>query len=445
MIKIQTNKQYSWASFPFIILFFLLLVLFLSVDLGFGDDLAFKVYYDNFPQSIINIYNTWSSRILIHTISIFLVSFPTVVWRLLCPILFTISGITLSQIFKKRDSFTFNLIISLLLIFFLSIDTQSAGWIVTTTTYHWPIIFSLFPIYFLVKEYYGENISIKYKFLVIFSLIYSCNHEVIALIIFFIYLFALLIIPRIRNGVFFWFQLLIIFSSIFFAILNPGNGMRYEIDIWYYFPGFNSLTVFQKIDIGISNCIKFFFEPNFLLLVFELIVFVALSRKYKQLYIKILSLYPMIIQLLFGFLNRFNGQINNNINTIANFSTEYGYLDVDKYPSLLGPIAFLVGTNVILCLIIGLNLLFEDKVFKTFVPLLFCLGLSSRIGMGFSATIIASANRTALFMFFIILSIALIIIKNERFSPNSKEEMIIISSSFFCSLLVYISMFAYNI
>lgn len=136
-------------------------------------------------------------------------------------------------------------------------NLKTAGWVVTTIAYLWPICFglaALCPLWRLVR---GKRTPAWGWVLACISLLFAANMEQPALVLPFLVAGGMLFLHargvRVPAGL--WVQLAICAASLVFIFTCPGNAMRTENDITSFYMNYPMLSVLQKAEIGISGVV----------------------------------------------------------------------------------------------------------------------------------------------------------------------------------------------
>lgn len=415
--KINAKKSLYLIYLPFVIFFTIMLIWHFMLPPK-NDDLWFSAKY--FEQNIFSYlewrYETWTSRVLIEFFLLPLAGLPRMVWNFLDSIVFLLIAVLIPKITLNAGNInekklviynSLSCILVLIYIFTISSALSSAGYIATTLNYIWPLFFGLLHFYLVKKYLFNENNSgtkekIAIYGIILFALIIAINQELMLFIVsevyFFIILYCLYNKVKIPNSI------LIIFSIIFLGFINfflcPGNYARYPHEISTWFPDYYTLTLINKIDLGITvllNRIILLYGPINLLFMGVLGVYVYSITKKK---IPILiSLMPIIIIISLGLMSLI-GYL-----PIVEFLTEgitkYGLLKSNLNHILI--ISF-VYSILIFSIIYGLIQIYKYNG-KKLSYIIFCLliiGFASQMMRGFSPTCWVSGERLDIYYNFFI-------------------------------------------
>jgi hypothetical protein len=272
---------------------------------------------------------------------------------------------------------------------------QSAGWIATTVNYLWPVGFGLLH-FVLHKEYlerkFGNFEKIAIFLLMIFSLVFAINQELMLIVIFgaYVFIFIYYLYKKIEIPKSIYIMFLIIILGLLYFISCPGNHHRYSIEMPYWFPNYETLTLFNKLDIGITTM----FYNAILKIDLVILLFFAALGLYNFLIINkktgLISSIPLIILISIYTMNILD------IQPITSFIKQ-GFSTYGIFTSNLKFILVFTVTYslVILSTIYSLIQIYKHKSKTTFYILLclLLLAIASQMFLGFSPTVWASAGR----------------------------------------------------
>lgn len=197
-----------------------------------------------------------------------LAALPRIIWIFLDSIIFLLIAVMIPKIalntgkINGKKSIIYNslsCVIVLSYIYTISGGLYSAGYIATTLNYTWPLFFGVLHFY-LVKKYvfFKNNLSKIQKIVIygimIFALLFAINNEIMLLVVSGVYFLIIFYCSynkvKIPNSIL--IMLFIIFLGFLNVLLCPGNHLRYSSEIKTWFPDYYTLTLINKIDLGIS-------------------------------------------------------------------------------------------------------------------------------------------------------------------------------------------------
>lgn len=363
-------------------------------------------------------YENWSARFLHEGIAYYLVWHP-IIWRILNSAIM----IAIPQLLKYLTGIKglYSCFCYLLIMWIPVSALMNAGWMCTTITYLWTAFWGLCS--FSLAKYYVDNKGHYFRLLpllFIISLIFACNHELMAALIFVVICYCI-IRHRVNCrhlSVLFIVGLLLDIIQIIFIITAPGNANRILLETQEQFPDFAELSFFKKTGLGIMRAFEFnIINHSFLFFILTALLALGALIYGKSLLGRLFSTVPFITELYFIFISTAKRYKQPATNI---FSTRY--------------LIYII--IAIICLCAMCTAIYEifsydsTKGIRNFsLPLFLITLLITGIGtvavMGFSPTIYASGNRTATFMFFtwiyLILLIGKRILSHPRFPKICKR------------------------
>jgi hypothetical protein len=425
-------KQFAAKdSFPFAVLFILLLIFHVPLNTDFGDDLMFRGVWEagETVPWLAELWNTWSSRVIITLTVVVFSGLPQTVWKIADVCVMTMAVFFVSKLFvcnvgvRNTDGCdsrrTRNIIVVSLFLMYNLYEMSSTGWVASTVNYMWPLTFGMYALLSLKKALRGEALK-KYEYpLTLTALIFAANHEQLCAVLLAVYLYytcRAAYVKFIRRETarisrFVMLQLFICAASMAYALLCPGNSVRYESQTVRWFPGHDALSSFEKISIGISSTLNYFvMMPNVLFLVLSLLLSIGIFAKRKELRIRIIAVTPLLVNFaafVYVFMDYFMVDGAFALKNPRDIFELYGILGTKN--TLRFYIPHILYAAMICAFAACLRLFFIDRK-KYFLP--FCvllLGISSRVMLGFSPSVFASSYRTYLILNFSFIITAIIV------------------------------------
>lgn len=404
MKKTKENKV-------FIIFCSIMILYHLLLQLNYGDGVEyFSKILGN--TSLIDFwkmrYQGWSSRIIIETVLILITKVP-VLWRILdCVIWIAISCLMCDLLeIKDKDERNFLNFLFLLYPFF---DMGGAGWMATTVNYLWPFFFFLI-LCKGVKQYKDEkNIALwKYPVL-LFSAIFASNQEQSAILVFAVLLYGVIwfVIKKKRPPLFLILEFFISVGSIIFILSAPGNQVRKVLEM-ERFPGYDQLTFFDKMYMGLLRIEKVFIaSSNSIFILFCIVVFYVIYKKYKTKLNLMVSVVPLLI--LGGYTILCN--LYPNYGKIFFIPDDVYQIEWLNYRTYI-PVIYLIA--IIFSILFSLFQIFKREMEKLiFCVLMLGVGVSTVAVMGFSPSIYASGNRTSFYLYFVLIFVVCYVIHERK-------------------------------
>lgn len=346
---------------------------------------------------------------------------------------------------KEKEKYI-NIFISFIVLMYPFVDMASAGWIVTSTAYFVPctlMITSLIPI---KKHIYDESMNLMEKIFISICVAYSCQsvQAICVLIGCYICTIIYMVINKKYDKYLFILFVIMIFSLIN-IIVCPGNLSRLVIETIKYQPTFEMMSLISKLDVGLfsSLCWLFFGENCFTLLIlieFSILIFC----KYKKTEYRVLSVFPILLTILFREYISKNVNINAFYLSVKEIGTSnYGLFNVDSIYNISTYITYFVFAFLLFLIIIEMILLCDNvrDLIEVLIVLLF--GLGSRVGLGFTPNVFASRTRTCIYMSYCIILIS-IMIYSFNIDFLSKKTKKIISTLLLIGIFIpLLYLFAY--
>lgn len=286
----------------------------------------------------------------------------------------------------------------------------NAGWIATTMNYLWVIVLGLFACTLVCKVFNDETIGKLYYLLVLLSSIYAANQEqmcAIMLVVFFVCtIYAIVNKKR-------WKTLIpidiICILELLYIIFLPGEKMRSVREISNWYPDFRMLSIFDKFILGIARLFnEVYFSFNFLFFVLLIILIIMIFKKYSSVFVRLLSMYPMMIYLL-------STVLRNNNSEIAQYFSSCDLIKISTYSSIESYISWALYLTATIC-VIQMCFLVVDKKEELINVIVLGLGAASVVVMGFSPTLYASDNRIFSFWYFSLIVVDLMYMKKLAIS-----------------------------
>lgn len=377
---------------------FLILIIFTHFTAHlFNDDEYFASALDN--KTLIDFlrfrYEVWTSRIIIELLLVLLAQVP-IVWGVLNIFVFWVLGYTLIQLLsldKKKDLYGCALVLGSLFLI-PPIAYKGAGWIATTLNYLWPCSLALFVLVPVKKILCKEKVKKWEIALSVPALVIAANMELVCAMLFSIMLLSTVIyfMQNKTLNLYFVQQMLLLLLMLVFIFTCPGNRERSASEVLTWFPKFNDLSVFHKLEIGFSSTLyQFIFEPNSLFLCFSLLLFAAVLAKYENMGLRVIASVPLLSSVFLGWLGDAGAGYFPNLVELKYRLTQLGTGFTLTDPNTWMPDLFCLFICAVILFAIG-GLFSRKHAFILIYILL--TGFATRMAMSFSPTIWISDVRT---------------------------------------------------
>lgn len=430
IIHTKPKTSVFFSRLPFVLYGAIMLILHLSLQLGWGDETIFASYLED-PFSVGSLiavlktrYWNWTSHLIIEAVLLLLVHAPFL-WRILDTVIMIWIAVALSLIFNPKKHIGVNWVIVLCVLAFPFFSMSSAGWIATTLNYSWPLAFGLLALLPIVRRLQQKSTPIWLYVLSVPALLFACNHEQMCAVmcavcgILTLYLWL-------RNKQFPWFpavQTLLCGASMLFILTCPGNSARTEDEILSWFPEFSQLSFLRKLELGYSSSMyQFVMQPNLVFTIFCVFLVIAVFIGNKKTAYRVLSCIPLTASLVFGLCYQVAAFFLPAIVGLRKQMSQIG--TGIQWTEPLTWLPDIIFTVTLACILFSLWISFSDKKLSFFACYLILVGLASRMVMGFSPTVWASGNRTFIFMYFSFISVSILLFTafGNRFFKSKKQE-----------------------
>ncbi len=393
-----------------------LLILHAFVQPDFGDDLTYAdVYWDqNLLAFLKDRYEWWSSRVVIEAVMMPLTVADPWVWRILNTLMTVLLVWNTADLFglpEEGEKAQAQCIFFALMWTVPLASLCSAGWITTTTNYLWPLALGTVALRPLKRWLLGQDCHLSELVFCPLCALYAANMEQTAAILLGVYLAVgvYLFVKKRRLPLFYFVMLALIGLSLWAILASPGNANRNATETERFFPEFWELSGPQKLEMGFIESAHYYVaaghkQVSYLFGALTGVLGLAMAGRARQGKGHPLQLPVALCPLLFywgvGHLARYllyGGVLTRGLNLVGLFGENRQLGGLGNYSAGL----VLLQAAVYLCLLgcVALTVFFlhgrsEETLFEL---LILGAGFTSRVLVGFSPTIYASGDRTALF------------------------------------------------
>lgn len=423
----KLKKMYHSPNFPFFLFLLLLIILHVKILHVNGDDIYFSNILQETNQGLFGYlqmrYTTWTSRILIEGMMVFLLKYQLFIWRILNIGMFLLLAKSISKITNSQNHRMLNYAICGGILLIPMTVFNETGWVATTMNYLWVIALGTYAIS-TVKDAIEEKKISWWKYpLYIAATLYACNQEQVVMILLAIWSCFLLYQLFTKKIKYVWkhnkllcMQWLIAILSLLFIMTCPGNKQRSLEETQRWYPEYASFQVIEKMQLGLTATMKpLVLHINWLFILFTGLLWIGVCKSRKRILDKWIAAIPLIGATLFTL---FKEQITSVMPRIMQ------YVNIFDQEHLIMPLnnfaldEFLVFcAYIVILLVIGIDLYFIFGKHKTTIIAIgiYTLGLMSRMMMGFSPTIFASGMRTFLCLYVVLIIEIIILIPKIGF------------------------------
>lgn len=399
-----------------VIIFYALYFTLTKVDWMSGDAQWFSKV-DSSPISfVIKRYETWSSRFWIEGATL-IASKHLILFYIFTVILTLLFFYSLSELFSFNE-YDSNLV---LVVFFMAlfpvVSLQSAGPIATIVNYIWP---SALFLYWLMTDRHRKmkNIGSLQNSLSILFLGLAVFNEGLAIILC-LYLILCLIVEK-KNFFNTYRMICLVISLLSFlnVLLCPGNQNRGMLEMARWFPTFNHLSFLDKILIQFNNIASNLIVSHNLLEVLVILLFIKAIQRRQRLSI-ILS--GAVIMLT----SAYHQLISDRLSVIVKESPEKEF-NQQIIGTLLKPT--LIFATLILLIVLIIILLYGKSKTSLMIIASIVITFSSAMAISLSPTLLASADRPLLFLYFALVFNCIFLV-NDLSEFNERKASIIMDKS----------------
>lgn len=331
-------------------------------------------------------YLTWSSRLLIESLTMFMSThyyiFDLTVFGSLICFFYCFNNLFLKSDKYQILHFVFPIIF---LLVFPSIFFTSAGLIATITNYLFPMIA------FVTAWYFFEKRVVKWFVIAIPLMVLACMQEQFTIYALSIFLY-LLIKVWVREKIFdrcYLMGIVIAFAGTLSALFAPGSANRLLVETKTWYPGFDKLSLVVKVAKGYMETNRVLFVTSELTIIYLLLiaalVLALLKRRYVSSVMSGAVLYTILTNRL-GSTSLLTAvqKVNDfqNQQPVTEFSFKANLYPLTLYTILLAVIA------------ISVFLIFEDLWQAGTAVVILAVGYAARMTVSLSPTIYASGLRT---------------------------------------------------
>ncbi len=399
-----------------VIIFYALYFTLTKVDWMSGDAQWFSKV-DSSPISfVIKRYETWSSRFWIEGATL-IASKHLILFYIFTVILTLLFFYSLSELFSFNE-YDSNLV---LVVFFMAlfpvVSLQSAGPIATIVNYIWP---SALFLYWLMTDRHRKmkNIGSLQNSLSILFLGLAVFNEGLAIILC-LYLILCLIVEK-KNFFNTYRMICLVISLLSFlnVLLCPGNQNRGMLEMARWFPTFNHLSFLDKILIQFNNIASNLIVSHNLLEVLVILLFIKAIQRRQRLSI-ILS--GAVIMLT----SAYHQLISDQLSVILKEAPEKEF-NQQIIGTLLQPT--LIFATLILLIVLIIILLYGKSKTSLMIIVSIVITFSSAMAISLSPTLLASADRPLLFLYFALVFNCIFLV-NDLSEFNERKASIIMDKS----------------
>lgn len=449
-------KQYSKSIYiPFILLAIILIFFHISVE-KFSDDILFQnmLNNQNMIDSLIERYQTWSSRTIIEAVLVVLCNahVSMIIWKILNICMFELLAYSIYKMFiKDMENNSQKLILTYTLVLgILSIPVtmlNDAGWMATAANYLWALSLGVYTVTLIKKSLSGEKIKWYNTIAYVLATIYAANQELMAAALFAIFTFYILYLIKNKkiktnlNKTTILIYILILLSLIY-ILTCPGNMIRKGEEIQRWYPEYQEFGIVSKLELGITSMMKYLIiDGRLVFILFTAVIAFYILKEYKNIFAKIIGIIPIIGAVFYNVFNDATSFLFPKLMEIMEmYSKSELIINSSNLTDFSMYIPIAIYGVILLSIFIDLCLIFKKTNTGLIAIITYLVGLATRIVMGFSPTVFASTERPSIFLFSSFIIITLLIYK--KILEENKEASNMVTIYIILSILNILNNFA---
>lgn len=430
----------------YVLLFVLTMLVHMRIEHSV-DDLWYANILDqyNLWDYLYERYFTWAGRMIPEAVGAIIAYLPIWIWRVLDSLIYVGIAWMLGRILGEKNRYI-RLICCTLWMTYPFVHMNSAGYVITTVNYTWPLFFVLVCVYLLKGLLNGKKMRWWETALNILCLLYAANTEQGAAVLFGTYLLVILyyLFQKKKLPVMVYVYLGLTIALLIFFATCPGISARMSDETAMLFPEFEGLKLIRKLEIGITSALyHFLYLENVMFALFSLVLWRAARQYAKCEYEKVLCAVPFVLSMCFSMFSSIFYRWFPDLEYFRYSLTRVGTLFAGQ-PETFFPC--LVYAIAIAAILFSFYLFSRENWLHTLLLVTFVgLGFGARVMLGFSASIWASSDRTYMYMYTaFIMSIVymLNVSRNERLKTGIFWLTVLTAACSYISLMsgnIYLS------
>ena len=377
-------------------------------------------------------YWTWSARMLTECLFCIFSAAPVLVWRIINPAIITACAWLLAYAMrceKRRDE---SWLICALVFLYQWVNLKTAGWVVTTIAYLWPVCFGLAALCPLWRLFRGKGTPAWGWALACASLLFAANMEQPALVLPFLLGGGMLFLRargmRVPAGL--WVQLALCAASLVFIFICPGNTMRTENDVASFYMNFPMLSVLQKVEIGVSGVVHAsVLGRELLFFVLAVLAAALVWAKRREWLLRAVSLMPCVLMVPLSLYQYELGAVVPWVKQIAAAYTAAGYISLANCNAPAAYVPLLLSYGLYAAVLWSIYAAEGASRTMRLCWALLALGGMSWAAMGFTPSVGVSGLRTGTLYYFFVIAACMVL---YRRLPQKRRVWLWCLLAWFC-------------
>lgn len=391
-VAVIKNKYFRCGT-PLIIFFAYMLHKHATLNFN-GDDIWFQQYGSISAEYFWHRYNEWTSRILTEFLLVNVVNLPIYVWRI-ADSLFSVSlcaGIAW-LISSDEERVRANITAMILFALYPFDNLSGAGWAATTINYLWPATFFIIALIPLKKIILRQNISLTLAIIGLTALTFAEDSELMLMSAGLLLLGVIFKFPFIIRSKFFMGQIIVTAISFAKFVFCPGNHNRYLTEAGNGFQDYMNLTVFDKLNLGISFAGSYFLlYYDYIFIIFSATALYLTWKKSHCKFYRIIAAAPLAIKILSAAIPMLWLGIYHMgpLRRLIGFRHD---INIMNYDNILSYVPFVLSVLFFLATALAVYIIFMDDDALYFMMIVFLTGLATIMALSFSPSIFLSSIR----------------------------------------------------
>lgn len=441
MVKDMFNKLKNNNKFIFLAISIIFAII-LNFASMFGDDLYLMHIAGNnildYWNASVDLYSTWSSRILVNFLIFFFTDRNPLYWALFMGISMYALLYSFYKLFGKNDVYS-NVLIVAIILFFPFKEISTAGWIATTITYFSPVAFGFLALIPIKKQFDSEDIKAFEYILYSISLVFACNNEqVMALLLACYFVASIYYTVTKKRSLYVYIQLLTTIACAVFILTCPGNSARDVSEVAKWFPSFNYYGLTTKLDICFSTTMKWLLCDNAFFPIFSIVITYLIWNKYKTTFIRTVSLITSFILVICNYFKDISTTIFPYFEILNNEIPYYGLFNSGDIYHTQAIAIYSVWIVIILIIIYEIIMLADSLPTLLASLTLVGAGFMGRMAIAVSPTIYASGYRTCAILIFSLMAALILLINKSKIDINKFKYILLTSIALNLINLIFI-------
>lgn len=456
----KSKKEKILEVIPYLIIFVMAILVFSKVGIMEGDDQWFydavkNVGNGSYLAYLEQRFFNWTGRIVVEAIMVPLIHANLWIWRILNSLILVVFTYGVYNLIPRKYLEQMNckskIFIKLLIgisIYILSISVFFWGvrWITGSFNYIWPIALGIIAILPFKYTLFNEDYSKKFYVMCYIVTILAANSEQISLVILCFGIVTNIFIYMIEKKI----DLKLVIYNIYIGIntlilfIAPGNYVRELQEATDRYPGWDEVSIVEKILRGINLLVNHLVNESPIFLLFFLITLcVLINKRCKKTIIKIIA---HIITGIFSIIPMLNivdlltyNLFGKNIILLQRIRERIVYSDIGKINlTEINNITISLGIFIVILLVAVLIIFAFDKIKEGYIIfILYMAALAATISIGMSPTMYISGARV--FMVTDILFIIIITLMNIHIVNNKLYKKMVLYIVFALWIIISIT------